>query len=83
MFFKALFAGFFMQVAKRQILGHANAYKTVKENQSVSIHPSTLLDQGSEGMLKNCIRTVTKIEPEWLLVSVSARYSLLTQLFRI
>lgn len=73
---RALLAGFFMQVAKKQV-GHAHAYVTVKDNQSVLLHPSVLLDQGSEWVLynefilteKNYIRTVTKIEPEWLFVS--------------
>lgn len=73
---RALVTGFFMQVAKKEV-GQANAYTTVKDNQSVLIHPSTSLDKGSEWVLynefilteKNYIRTLTKIEPEWLLVS--------------
>lgn len=77
---RALLAGFFMQVAKRQV-GYAHTYMTVKDNQSVLLHPGTLLDQGSEWVLynefifteKNYIRTVTKIEPEWLFVSCHRR----------
>lgn len=73
---RALVTGFFMQVTKKAV-GQANVYITVKDSQSVSIHSSTSLDSGSEWVLynefilteKNYIRTLTKIEPEWLLVS--------------
>lgn len=73
---RALTTGFFMQVAKKEV-GKANAYMIVKDNQSVLIHPSTSLDRESEWVLynefifteENYIRTLTKIEPEWLLVS--------------
>lgn len=65
----------FMQVAKETEKG--NAYTTVKDNQSVILHPSTSLDMESEGMLynefifteNNYIRALTKNEPELLLVS--------------
>ncbi|KAK6740050.1 hypothetical protein RB195_008490 [Necator americanus] len=69
---KALVAGFFMQVAHLQRSGH---YITVKDNQLVNLHPSTVLDHKPEWALynefvlttKNFIRTVTDVRPEWLL----------------
>uniref|UniRef100_A0A0K0DL66 RNA helicase n=1 Tax=Angiostrongylus cantonensis TaxID=6313 RepID=A0A0K0DL66_ANGCA len=67
---KALVAGFFMQVAHLQRSGH---YVTVKDNQLVNLHPSTVLDHKPEWALynefvlttKNFIRTVTDVRPEW------------------
>lgn len=44
---RALLAGFFVQVARKRV-GYALTYMTVKDNQSVLLHPSTCLDQGSE-----------------------------------
>lgn len=72
---RALVAGFFMQVAKRE--GAGKTYVTVKDNQNVLLHPSTVLGQDSEWVVynefvlttKNYIRTVTGVRPEWLLVS--------------
>ena len=72
---RALVAGFFMQVAKRD--GTSKTYVTVKDQQSVLLHPSTVLGQDSEWVVynefvlttKNYIRTVTSVRPEWLLVS--------------
>ncbi|WKY07890.1 hypothetical protein Q1695_007409 [Nippostrongylus brasiliensis] len=69
---KALVAGFFMQVAHLQLSGH---YVTLKDNQLVNLHPSTVLDHKPEWVLynefvlatKNFIRTVTDVRPEWLL----------------
>ena len=72
---RALVAGFFMQVAKKE--GSSKSYKTVKDDQIVLLHPSTVLQTESEWLLynefvlttKNYIRTVTGVKPEWLLVS--------------
>lgn len=72
---RALVAGFFMQVAKRE--GSGKQYKTVKDDQSVLLHPSTGLGTDSEWVVynefvlttKNYVRTVTSVKPEWLLVS--------------
>jgi len=72
---RALVAGFFMQVAKKDSSG--KNYMTV-DQQSVLLHPSTVLAQDSEWVLynefvltsKNYIRTVTAVKPEWLLVSL-------------
>lgn len=72
---RALVAGFFMQVAKKE--GSSKTYKTVKDDQSVILHPSTVIQQDSEWLVynefvlttKNYIRTVTSVKPEWLLVS--------------
>lgn len=70
---KALIAGFFMQVAKRE--GNGKTYITVKDDQNVLLHPSTVLGQDAEWVVynefvlttKNYIRTVTAVKPEWLL----------------
>jgi pre-mRNA-splicing factor ATP-dependent RNA helicase DHX15/PRP43 len=72
---RALVSGFFMQVAKRD--GSGKTYVTVKDDQSVLLHPSTVLAQEAEWVVynefvlttKNFIRTVTAVKPEWLLVS--------------
>lgn len=72
---RALVSGFFMQVAKRE--GTGKTYVTVKDDQSVLLHPSTVLGQDSDWVIynefvlttKNYIRTVTAVKPEWLLVS--------------
>lgn len=70
---RALVAGFFMQVAKKD--GNGKTYQTIKDNQIVLLHPSTVLNQDSEWLVynefvlttKNYIRTVTTVKPEWLL----------------
>lgn len=72
---RALVSGYFMQVARRESSG--KQYTTVKDEQSVLLHPSTVLGQDSEWVLynefvlttKNYIRTVIAVKPEWLLVS--------------
>lgn len=59
-----------MQVAHLERTGH---YLTVKDNQVVQLHPSTVLDHKPEWVLynefvlttKNYIRTCTDIKPEW------------------
>ncbi|KAJ5527193.1 hypothetical protein N7513_011352 [Penicillium frequentans] len=71
---RALCAGFFMQVAKKEPQGK-NVYSTIKDNQNVLLHPSTVLAHDAEWVLyhefvlttKNYIRTVTAVKPEWLL----------------
>ncbi|CAG03735.1 unnamed protein product, partial [Tetraodon nigroviridis] len=75
---KALCTGFFMQVAHLERTGH---YLTVKDNQVVQLHPSTVLDHKPEWVLynefvlttKNYIRTCTDIKPEWL-VKIAPQY---------
>ena len=70
---RALVAGFFMQIAKREANG--KTYTTVKDNQTVLLHPSTVLGQESDWVVynefvltsKNYIRTVTAVRGEWLL----------------
>ncbi|KAG8832651.1 DEAH-box ATP-dependent RNA helicase prp43 [Serendipita sp. 399] len=70
---RTLVFGFFMQVAHKS--GEKGAYKTVKDNQPVILHPSCGLDTNPEWVLfnefvltsKSYIRTVTAIKPEWLL----------------
>ncbi|KAI9768524.1 MAG: DEAH-box ATP-dependent RNA helicase prp43 [Geoglossum umbratile] len=76
---RALVSGFFMQVAKKNQSG--KPYTTVKDNQEVLLHPSTVLGQDSEWVLynefvlttKNYIRTITAVRPEWLLVRLPGR----------
>lgn len=59
------------QVAHLERSGH---YITVKDNQLVQLHPSTVLDHKPEWALynefvlttKNFIRTVTDVKAEWL-----------------
>ncbi|ODV88301.1 hypothetical protein CANARDRAFT_26453 [[Candida] arabinofermentans NRRL YB-2248] len=79
---KALSAGFFMQVAKKKSTG--KGYITIKDNQEVLIHPSTVLAQHDEWVIynefvltsKNYIRTVTAVKPEWLIELAPAYYNL-------
>ena len=69
---RALVSGFFMQVAKREANG--KTYTTVRDNQTVLLHPSTVLGQESEWVVynefvltsKNYIRNVTSVRGEWL-----------------
>ncbi|KAK6200436.1 P-loop containing nucleoside triphosphate hydrolase protein [Scheffersomyces amazonensis] len=76
---KALAAGFFMQVAKKRSGG--KGYLTIKDNQEVLIHPSTVLGKDPEWVIynefvltsKNYIRTVTSVNPEWL-VEIAPKY---------
>ena len=68
---KALTAGMFMQVAYRQRSGE---YLTVKDNQCVSIHPGSVVNNRPEWVIfeefalttKNYIRTVTVTNVDWL-----------------
>ena len=79
---KSLASGFFMQAAKRRSGG--KGYITVKDNQDVLIHPSTVIGHGAEWVIynefvltsKNYIRTVTSVRPEWLLELAPAYYDL-------
>ncbi|PYH44521.1 DEAH-box ATP-dependent RNA helicase PRP43 [Aspergillus saccharolyticus JOP 1030-1] len=71
---RALCAGFFMQVAKKESQGKS-MYMTIKDHQNVLLHPSTVLGHEAEWVLynefvlttKNYIRTVTAVKPEWLI----------------
>lgn len=68
---KCILSGFFMQTALMQRAGH---YLTLKDDQTVVIHPSTVIDHKPEWVLyndfvltsRNYIRTVLEIYPEWL-----------------
>lgn len=79
---RALVSGFFMQVAKKAANG--KQYVTVKDNQDVLLHPSTVLGQESDWLIynefvltsKNYIRTVTQIKAEWLLEIAPVYYDL-------
>ena len=54
-------------------------YLTVKDNQVVQLHPSTVLDHKPEWVLynefvlttKNYIRTCTDIKPEWYVLKMN------------
>ncbi|PTB75859.1 P-loop containing nucleoside triphosphate hydrolase protein [Trichoderma longibrachiatum ATCC 18648] len=73
---RAMLAGFFMQVAMKESSG--KVYRTVKDEQAVLIHPSTVLRTDFDWVMynefvltsKQYIRTCTGIRPEWLLVSL-------------
>jgi len=75
---RALTAGMFMQVAHKQQTGE---YLTVKDNQLVSIHPSSVVNSRPEWVLfeefalttKNFIRTVTVTSVDWL-VEIAPHY---------
>jgi len=74
---RALLAGFFMQVAMRESTG--KLYRTIKDDQAVVIHPSSVLKTDYDWVVynefvltnKQYVRTCTGIRPEWLLVSQS------------
>ncbi|KAJ5106990.1 hypothetical protein N7456_003665 [Penicillium angulare] len=82
---RALCAGFFMQIAKKEAQGKS-VYSTIKDNQSVLLHPSTVLAHEAEWVLyhefvlttKNYIRTVTAVKPEWLLDIAPTYYDIST-----
>jgi pre-mRNA-splicing factor ATP-dependent RNA helicase DHX15/PRP43 len=69
---RSLVSGFFMKIGH---LERNSSYLTVKDNQVVALHPSTVLDRKPEWVMydefvltsKNFIRTCTAIEPEWLI----------------
>jgi len=75
---KALFSGFFMQVAHLERTGH---HLTVKDNQMVWLHPSCVLDAKPEWVMyhefvltsKNYIRTCTTVTGDWL-VDIAPHY---------
>ncbi|KAF3483169.1 uncharacterized protein GIQ15_02493 [Arthroderma uncinatum] len=81
---RALVAGFFMQVAKKESQGKS-LYRTVKDNnEPVLLHPSTVLGYEAEWVLynefvlttKSFIRTVTAVKGEWLLDISPAYYDI-------
>jgi pre-mRNA-splicing factor ATP-dependent RNA helicase DHX15/PRP43 len=75
---KAIVSGYFMQVAH---LERSGLYLTVKDNQSVALHPSCVLGNKPEWVLyhefvlttKHYIRTAIDIEGEWL-VDIAPHY---------
>ncbi|KAJ2759550.1 DEAH-box ATP-dependent RNA helicase prp43, partial [Coemansia nantahalensis] len=78
---RALTAGFFMQIAHLERNGQ---YLTVKDNQLVLLHPSSVLERKPEWVVYNefaltkrhYIRTVTEVKPEWLLEIAPHYYDL-------
>lgn len=81
---KSLARGFFMQAAKRA--ANRKTYITVKDNQEVIVHPSSVIGKDQEFVIynefvlttKNYIRTVTSVKPEWLIESAPSYYDLKT-----
>jgi len=69
---KAILSGYFMQVAHLERQG---SYLTVKDNQVVTLHPSTCLDTKPQWVVynefvlttKNYVRTCTTVEGAWLI----------------
>ncbi|KAE8378808.1 P-loop containing nucleoside triphosphate hydrolase protein [Aspergillus bertholletiae] len=82
---RALCAGFFMQVAKKEAQGKSK-YTTIKDNQNVLLHPSTVLSYDADWVVynefvlttKNYIRTVTAVKPEWLIDIAPTYYDIST-----
>ena len=78
---RALASAFFMHVAHYERQGH---YLTIRDDQVVHLHPSTVLDRKPTWVLyhefvltsRNYIRTCTAIEPEWLLEMAPHYYDL-------
>ena len=66
---KALVAGFFMQVAKKK-LGN-KGYLTVKDNQDVLIHPSTVLSKEGEWLIYNEFVLTSK---NYMVNSISSKF---------
>ncbi|CAL8578598.1 DEAH-box ATP-dependent RNA helicase prp43 [Xanthoria parietina] len=81
---RALVAGFFMQVAMKD--AGSKTYVTIKDNQNVLLHPSTVLQTEGEWLVynefvlttKNFVRTVTTVKAEWLLDIAPNYYDLST-----
>ncbi|KAJ9053268.1 DEAH-box ATP-dependent RNA helicase prp43 [Entomophthora muscae] len=69
---KAISSGFFMQAARLTAKGH---YLTLKDNQTVAIHPSSSLNKKPEWVIynelvlttRNYIRTLTEVRGHWFL----------------
>jgi pre-mRNA-splicing factor ATP-dependent RNA helicase DHX15/PRP43 len=68
---KAMLSGYFMRVAHAERGGN---YLTVKDNQTVALHPSSGLEKQEWVMYeefvltsRNFIRTCTEVEPQWLI----------------
>mmetsp|Transcript_64659 Transcript_64659/g.145857 ORF Transcript_64659/g.145857 Transcript_64659/m.145857 type:complete len:731 (+) Transcript_64659:124-2316(+) len=69
---RCLLEGMFMHVAHLERSGH---YLTVKDNQVVQIHPSSVLDQKPQWVIfeefvltsKNYVRTVSTVRSDWLI----------------
>ena len=78
---RALTEGMFMQTAYRQRSGE---YLTVKDNQTVAIHPSSVINSRPEWVIfeefalttKNFIRTVTTTSVDWLIELAPHYYDL-------
>ncbi|KAJ9149953.1 Pre-mRNA-splicing factor ATP-dependent RNA helicase PRP43 [Pleurostoma richardsiae] len=79
---RALLSGFFMQVAMRE--GTGKIYRTIKDDQQVMIHPSSVLKTDFDWVVynefvltsKQYVRTVTGIRPEWLLEIAPGYYDI-------
>lgn len=80
---RALVSGYFMQVASKPN-GNTKNFATIKDNQDVFLHPSTVMAPDNRWVIynefvlttKNYIRTVTAVKPEWLLELAPQYYDL-------
>ena len=78
---RCLAAGLFMQVAHLQRQGH---YLTVKDQQVVAIHPSSVVDNKPQWIVfqefvlttRNYVRTVSVVKIEWLVEMAPHYYDL-------
>ena len=78
---RALVSGFFMQSAHFERKGN---YMTIMDNQIVRLHPSTGLTRKPEWVVynefvmttNNFIRTVTEINPAWLIEAAPEYYDM-------
>jgi pre-mRNA-splicing factor ATP-dependent RNA helicase DHX15/PRP43 len=82
---RALVCGYFMQIAHKES-EKGGSYRTVKDDQVVSLHPSCGIETQPEWVLFNefvlttrpFIRTVTEIRPDWLLELAANYYDMAT-----
>lgn len=80
---RALVSGYFMQVASKPN-GNTKNFATIKDNQDVFLHPSTVMAPDNRWVIynefvlttKNYIRTVTAVKPEWLMELAPQYYDL-------
>ena len=76
---RALVCGFFMQIAHKEGGTKGAEYITVKDNQSVALHPSCGLETQPEWVIFNefvlttrrYIRTVTEVKGEWYVFALA------------
>eukprot|EP01061_Rhynchopus_euleeides_P002249 TRINITY_DN1172_c0_g1_i2.p1 TRINITY_DN1172_c0_g1~~TRINITY_DN1172_c0_g1_i2.p1 ORF type:complete len:722 (+),score=314.46 TRINITY_DN1172_c0_g1_i2:196-2361(+) len=78
---KALLQGYFMQVAHKDVRG--TGYTTCKDDQPVHSHPSNYVESTPEWLVynefvlttKNWVRTVTRVEEDWIIDSCESYWT--------